>query len=397
MASGPRYTYIDLFAGCGGLSLGLYNAGWEGLFAVEKNPMAFATLKYNLIDKKQHYHWPKWLAQKNINIDDVLKYDRNELGSLKGKINLVAGGPPCQGFSFAGRRDEQDQRNQLVHSYLKFVELVEPEVVFFENVRGFTVKFAKKASKGIVYSDLVESRLKKLGFNPKSDIINFSEYGIPQRRNRFILVGIRGGDAETFFEKLKQNKKSFFKKKSLPEIISARDAISDLERCHGERQSPDSKNFKAGKYGPISSNYQELMRKNAPEYPDSHRFVNHTNKTKQRFQFYLENFPKNKNINQDMKESLNLRKHCITPMDPDLPSPSLTTLPDDYIHYSEPRVLTVREFARLQSFDDWFEFRDKYTTGGSFRTSEVPRYTQVGNAIPPLFVEQAGLVIKSMI
>jgi DNA (cytosine-5)-methyltransferase 1 len=397
MVASPQLTYIDLFAGCGGLSLGLYNAGWNGLFAIEKNPMAFATLKYNLMDNRHHFNWPKWLDQKNHDINDILKYHRDDLEALKGKIDLVAGGPPCQGFSFAGKRDEQDHRNQLVHSYLKFVDLVEPKMVFFENVRGFTSKFVKKSSDGIIYSDLVQAELKLLGYDVKPKIIDFSKYGVPQRRKRFILVGIAGGDANTFFEKLEKNKISFLKEKGLPEMVTASDAISDLERRHGEIKSPDSKNFKAGVYGPVASSYQEAMKKDYSKNPDSHRFVNHLNKTTERFQFYLDNFPKNKNLSEDAKERLNLKKRCIIPIDPDQPSPTLTTLTDDYIHYCEPRVLTVREFARLQSFNDWFEFKDKYTTGGTLRTSEVPRYTQVGNAIPPMFVEQAGQVIKAMI
>ena len=78
-------------------------------------------------------------------------------------------------------------------------------------------------------------------------------------------------------------------------------------------------------------------------------------------------------------------------------SPTLTTLPDDYIHYSEPRILTVREYARIQTFDDWFEIKGKYTTGGKLRRVEVPRYTQVGNAIPPLFGELAGNILKGLL
>ena len=84
-------------------------------------------------------------------------------------------------------------------------------------------------------------------------------------------------------------------------------------------------------------------------------------------------------------------------MHPNLPSLVLTSHPDDYIHYSEPRILTVREYARIQSFPDWFEFKEKYTTGGKARKREVPRYTQAGNAIPPLFAEQAGLALKQLI
>ena len=95
------YTVIDLFAGAGGLSLGLYLSGWHGLFAIEKNPFAFETLKYNLIDNKKHFDWPKWLPKTNHDINEVLKNYSEQLVDLQGKVDLVAGGPPCQGFSMA--------------------------------------------------------------------------------------------------------------------------------------------------------------------------------------------------------------------------------------------------------------------------------------------------------
>ena len=93
-----QYTVIDLFAGCGGLSLGLYQAGWNGIFAVEKNPNAFETLNYNLIERKQHFAWPEWLPVGPLNILDINKKYKKQLGKLRGHIDLVAGGPPCQGF-----------------------------------------------------------------------------------------------------------------------------------------------------------------------------------------------------------------------------------------------------------------------------------------------------------
>jgi DNA (cytosine-5)-methyltransferase 1 len=397
MADCPTLNYIDIFAGCGGLSLGLYNAGWKGLFAIEKNSMAFATLKHNLIDKRDHFEWPEWLLKEPHDIKTILEENRAELAALENKVDLVAGGPPCQGFSFAGKRDEQDHRNQLVNSYIDFVSLVKPKMIFFENVRGFTSKFIKKQSEGIIYSKIVAKKLDSLGFNVKPDIIDFSEYGIPQKRRRFILIGIRKGegDVDTFFEKLSRNKKLFLTKRGLSSTVSSSEAISDLEMRHGVIPSPDSKNFKAGRYGPAHTRYQEFMKGDCKNSPDSHRFVNHKNKTIEKFKSLM-TYPRNKNLPSGDKKSLNINKNCITPLDPNQPSPTLTTLPDDYIHYSEPRVMTVREFARLQSFNDWFEFREKYTTGGKFRVSEVPRYSQVGNAIPPLFVEQAGTVLKAM-
>src|SRR6187549_376979 len=125
-----QLNYIDLFAGCGGLSLGLYNAGWKGMFAIEKSPDAFATLSYNLIDKKNHFDWPGWLPKTNHDIKVVLKKFKEQLLKLRGKVDMVTGGPPCQGFSTAGKRDEEDKRNKLINDYIKFIELVKPRILF---------------------------------------------------------------------------------------------------------------------------------------------------------------------------------------------------------------------------------------------------------------------------
>ena len=160
--------YIDLFAGCGGLSTGLHLAGWRGAFAVERNSMAFSTLQANLIEKRAHFAWPSWLATKNWDIKELLTQKSAELATLKGKIDLIVGGPPCQGFSTAGRRQETDERNSLVHSYLAFVELVRPRAIFLENVRGFAMKFKANAEAGEDYSRVVMDKLKELGYKAAS-------------------------------------------------------------------------------------------------------------------------------------------------------------------------------------------------------------------------------------
>lgn len=393
------FSYIDIFAGCGGLSLGLHNAGWRGLFAIEKNPMAFETLHHNLIVKKDHFDWPAWLPIQAHDINVVLCEHRDELKALNGKVDLVAGGPPCQGFSFAGRRWEHDERNKLAESYVNFIDLVRPKILFFENVRGFTAPFIRRSSEGNTYSKIVTAKLEALEYNVEPKIIDFSEFGVPQRRRRFILIGVNEkGDAKQFFEKLQERKKSFLTRKGLPVTITAKDALSDIEREQGEHPSLDSNNFQAGEYGKPMNNYQKLMREGlTSEYPDSHRFANHKPKTIERFREFLEVYPRNKNVASLYRKNVDYKKNCLILLDPNAPSPTLTTLPDDYVHYSEPRILTVREFARLQSFNDWYEFKDKYTTGGKLRKFEVPRYSQVGNAIPPLFAEQAGHVLKVMI
>jgi DNA (cytosine-5)-methyltransferase 1 len=399
-------TYIDLFAGCGGLSLGLFKAGWRGLFAIEKSPDAFETLQYNLIQQTNHFQWPAWLEQKNHNINTVLQSRRSELEKLKGKVDMVTGGPPCQGFSTAGKRNEEDQRNKLILSYIKFIKLVEPKIIFFENVRGFTMGFDQNKTKGKKYSAYVIKKLTKAGYDVHGEIVDFSEFGVPQKRCRFILVGVRKdisqknhSKAEDFFRSLKENRKQFLVNRNLEMNVTLESAISDLLKQHGTIDSPDTKNFKHGIYQKSVNKYQAYLRMNVPDTSvvDSHRFPNHNPYIIDRFQYILNTAIRGKTISDDAKKKYSIKKHTIVPLDGNKPAPTVTTLPDDYVHYCEPRILTVRECARIQSFPDSYLFKGKYTTGGKMRVKEVPRYTQVGNAIPPLFGEQSGLALKELL
>ncbi len=395
-------TYIDLFAGCGGLSLGLHNAGWKGAFAIEKSEDAFKTLEHNLIKKKKHFDWPNWLEQKNHDINEVLVNNSENLISLRDKIDLVAGGPPCQGFSMAGRRIENDSRNDLINSYIKFIEYVRPKLIFFENVKGFTLGFKNNEKKGKAYSKYVVEELGSLGYNVKGQLIDFSKFGVPQKRTRFILVGIQNDflkqspnlNKDSFFEGIENNKESFLISKHLSMNPSLENAISDLLQANGEIDS-ETPNFKEGIYGKPASKYQKYIRKYKRKNSrvDSHRFAKHTETIKNRFQIALDE----KLTSSAYRERFQLKKSSTKILEANKPTPTITTLPDDYIHYCEPRIMTVREYARIQSFPDTYEFKGKYTTGGKRRTQEVPRYSQIGNAIPPLFGEQAGLILKQLI
>ena len=397
--------YIDLFAGCGGLSLGLHNAGWKGLFAIEKNRDAFKTLEYNLINQKQHFDWPNWLPQEAHEINEVISNYKEQLISLRGNVDLVAGGPPCQGFSMAGRRREDDSRNQLVNSYIQFIQLVKPKLILFENVKGFTLEFKKNREKGKEYASYVEEALQEAGYFVKGKLVNFGDYGVPQKRTRFILIGIKNDvpnaskeRAEEFFSLLEQNKYRFLKDKNLEVGTTLKEAISDLLKSNGLIQSPDTASYKAGVYSKPQSNYQQLMREGTgANMPDSHRFPKHREDITEKFSFILSKAQRNKDVDEEIRKCYNIKKHTVIPLDGDAKSPTITTLPDDYIHYCEPRILTVREYARIQSFPDWYKFQGKYTTGGKVRTQEVPRYSQIGNAIPPLFGEQSGEVLKELI
>lgn len=401
-----QYTYIDLFAGCGGLSLGLNRSEWKGLFAIEKSPHAFQTLEYNLIQQVKHFEWPKWLPQQAHDINEVIKNYSDNLKRLQGKVTLIAGGPPCQGFSIAGRRNEKDERNTLINSYIEFVSLVKPKLIFFENVKGFTMEFKNNEQKGRKYSQIVTDKLTKEGYHVFGQLINFGDYGVPQKRTRFILVGIRNDiknssleKAKSFFKMIEENKFSFLAEKKLPTNPTIEDALSDLLSSKATIETPDRKGFSSGVYQKMKSNYQRYIRKEneEAEIPNSHSFAKHSQKVIDRLRYVQSVSTECKNISEELKKQIGLSTQVLVPLQPKEQAPTVTSHPDDMIHYCEPRILTVRECARLQSFPDWFVFKGKYTTGGVLRKEEVPRYTQVGNAIPPLFGEQAGVILKQLI
>ena len=390
-------NYIDLFAGCGGLSLGLRNAGWHGLFAVEKNQDAFLTLKTNLIDTKNHYEWPEWLPQTNIDIYVLLKEYRSELKKLKGKVPLVVGGPPCQGFSMAGKRKSDDVRNKLFEAYLEFISLIKPDTLIFENVHGFTVAFSDDDGiRDESYSKKIVSALEREKYQVHSEMIDVSEYGVPQRRKRFILVASSKIDPKKFFELLTARRDSFLKSKGLTQTICVGDAIGDLLKSNGTVPCPDYKSFTSGNYGQAVSSYQKLMRIGAKgNVPNSHRFAKHKSETEDLFKKLIADSNEAKRYTPKTFEGL--KKRGITVLKANSACTTVTSIPDDFVHYCEPRIPTVRELARIQSFPDWYIFEGKYTTGGDRRKIDVPRYTQVANAVPPIFAEQVGLVLKEML
>jgi DNA (cytosine-5)-methyltransferase 1 len=280
--------------------------------------------------------------------------------------------------------------------------LVKPKLIFFENVRGFTQGFKKNNEKGRAYSSYVVERLENLEYTVKGQLIDFSEYGLPQKRTRFILVGIQNEfvlnnpniTRETFFNEIEKNKKDFLISKGLFANPTLENAISDLLKVNGTIQS-ETPNFESGVYGAIGSEYQKLLRTCIQQdfKVDSHRFAKHNDDIRIRFKIALDE----KLTSAEYRKRFKLKKSSTKILESDKPTPTITTLPDDYIHYCEPRILTVREYARIQSFPDTYHFKGKYTTGGIRRTQEVPRYSQIGNAIPPLFGEQAGIILNKII
>jgi DNA (cytosine-5)-methyltransferase 1 len=397
----PSRLFIDLFSGCGGLSLGLMMAGWRGLFSIEKSEDAFATFKANLCadEGRFKFQWPEWLPCEAMTTSHLLENYRADLESLKGRVDLIAGGPPCQGFSMAGLRSIDDPRNRLTQEYIEIVRLIQPKYLFLENVRGFQHPFAEDE---MPYSDRVALQLSSIGdfgYDVYSDLIDTSNFGVPQMRKRFIMICIRKDQnscSDGPLATLMRNVPAFRDQRAISGgKVGVREAIGDLEIRDQEpiAYAHDTR-FRQIRYTGERqlTAFQHLMRADvgADFVPDSLRLPNHRPEIVERFARILDHCPRGRTLSPENRKVFSTKKQCLTPLHPDMLARTVTTLPDDMIHYGEPRILTVRENARLQTFPDWFAFKGKYTTGGHRRKQECPRYTQVGNAVPPLFAEAVG-------
>jgi DNA (cytosine-5)-methyltransferase 1 len=273
----------------------------------------------------------------------------------------------------------------------------------------------------VSYAEKLIERLGEAGYVVEPELLDAKDFGVPQRRQRLFFLGVskRLQDMDfprpkALFQELKskQFREDFARKKRLDLPVHVREAISDLEtRGKGRRRIPHSdKGFSQLEYHAqheALSAYQRLMREEVAvgETMTSMRLANHSTDVTRRFVLLQTSDSTGPDVRTTRnvgeaeriamaREGVPTRKHRIHVLSKSDVSPTLTTLPDDIIHYSEPRILTVRESARLQSFPDWFRFTGKYTTGGNRRRKECPRYTQVGNAVPPLLAEAIGWVLR---
>lgn len=397
-----RIVFVDAFAGCGGLSLGLMQAGLQGRFAIEHDKFAFETLRANLLlrDSRFKFAWPRWLPKEPIAIDPLLQNYKTHLESLEGSIDLLVGGPPCQGFSSAGRRKHDDPRNNLFSSYLQIVDILKPRAVLIENVRGFTVDFDKGAAV-TNYSHKLREKLSAT-YDVFEELLDLTLFGVPQSRTRYFLLAFQPGlCSDNPFDLLRERLPSFLRSLRLKTPVSSWAAISDLELSRGGKQpSTETPGFDEIRYTSPLTHFQRLMGA-GETVPTDLRLARHSDEITDRFQEIIElshaQGRLNTSIGQDIKARFGLRKKALRVLDPDRPAPTITSLPDDLLHYREPRALTVRENARLQSFPDWFTFKGKYTTGGHLRKKEVPRFTQVANAVPPLVARAIGEMLADLL
>lgn len=507
------HSFIELFAGCGGLSLGLRSEGFNELLANELSPMPAETFALNLLgaDLRSEVFSATdpssrpvlWLDPSSDDIVERLSANPYEapqtdmhevadcknltgkfiigdirrlnsfIGSRKnplihGEVDLVSGGPPCQSFSLAGRREFGNQRNQLPWEFAKFVNVQKPRVALLENVEGILRPFKLENRKYYAWFEVCKA-FASIGYVTLPLLINARLTGVAQNRPRFIMLAVRedlvgrlSEQTAVWFEQgkrliaaQKQGDTDYDPKKWVchdltdKEIDDARDsflkplvAFSDTTKQRtvldaiGDLQDDDPL--------PQSKYVEEINRVLGPVLADPKRPVanlhhpNSTPRVRARFRVYQIMASSSPAVADNVKAILKEESHQLSdetirtlaksdlleysgPIDrsgeglleyltglhtkkfsqkalhKDQPAPAALSIPDDICHYSEARTLSVREMARIQSFPDAFEFRGIATTGGLRRRYQVPQYTQIGNAVPPLMGRALGKVANSLL
>lgn len=434
---------IDLFCGAGGCSEGLIQAGFHILFSSDISDMVEVTYTHRhkqlgLIQGENT--WFERSDIKDLTGADIYKHIMS-LEIFKDKevpqIDLMIGGPSCQGFSRAGRRDKSDPRNMLFGEYVRVVNEVKPKYIVLENVEGFIdMQFmGYQGITGIEYPDgsvtpyILRNELKEIGYDTlEPKILNAADYGVPQRRKRIIFIGYQRG--------LKPPK--YPEPTTRPEeYLTLLDAIGDLitnqekknevnpspsqyqvDSCLGRTPGIDGKPIRAKQIANTELSKQtDIVRERFELFEEGETGANlkkrvleqgidisqkpalvHLCSTQLKMTptEIIELF-RGAKATKEQVEILLTKKNIRQRWAADLPSATIVTIADDYISPWEPRTFSVREMARCQSFDDSFEFLGKRTTGGLLRRKEVPQYTQVGNAVPPLLAKAVALEIKKVL
>jgi DNA (cytosine-5)-methyltransferase 1 len=333
---------VDLFSGCGGLSFGLELAGFHTSLAVDNWGDALDTFSAN-------HPRAKTL------LGDLGDSNLARVTELSGPVEIVVGGPPCQGFSISGKRDPNDPRNRLYQGFVNVVEMIRPPLFMMENVPNLASMDSGKLLEEIIYD------FERLGYKTSHQILLASDYGVPQNRRRLILIGTRDKKPLQFSKgRLTQR----------DEKVTTFEAISDLP----EESIPNGAAYPTE----AESEYQTLMRRRSTGIWN-HEITRHSEQTVNTIALV----PDGGNYKDLPSHLQGTRKVNIawTRYPSYAPSMTIDTGHRHHFHYKFNRVPTVRESARLQSFPDTFHFLG----------SKTSQYRQVGNAVPPLLAKELGM------
>lgn len=355
------YNVIDLFCGCGGFSKGFEQAGFNVRFGIDLWNDAVVTYKHN---------FPNAVAL-NKDITKVSGKDiLNATKLTKKDIDVIIGGPPCQGFSVSGKRLLDDERNVLYKSFVEIVSELKPKVFVMENVPGLVNLFNGQVG------EQVKSDFTDIGYEVKMQILSADNYGVPQQRRRVFFIGL---NKEYFKDSgiYEYPEKTYGQGTNKPSITT-KDAIGDLDFVPDDRVLGEDIEYQI----PIQNDYQKQMRKDSKSI-FNHSITIHKDKTKE----IIAMVPDGGNYKDLPQELQSTRKVHIawTRMDSKKPCFTIDTGHNHHFHYRANRVPTVRESARIQSFPDNFKFI-------GIKTSQL---RQVGNAVPPLLAKAvAESIIK---
>lgn len=508
---------IDLFCGAGGFSEGILQAGFDILFSSDRSPMVQETYvnRHQQLGLEEGVDTHFELADiKELTSERIFEVINNlRYGNIfePGDIDVIFGGPPCQGFSRLGKRDASDPRNMLFHEYLRIIRDVRPRYVVMENVTGIldmlmldfpsVVRDESYLGQRLV-KEILKEELQELGYVLLDvQVLNSANFGVPQQRNRVVFLAYRNDvnpleypepdvlpevtvrEALTGLYNTNQNDLSEYAQNRIqgetPTVAGEnipREQITNMEESRHDKLV--SQRFSLYQYGENTravtnrlkaeginlrdtcpelfneSLFQVNLAINTGVINDTlvklnlfdnkfkaSRWLHFTNRqlailsslknNEHEFTSVLKSLASRLNTNLEQAntfwetvqpllnreysadafhhllmngeitdkigEAILTRKSIRTRLNPDSVSPTIVTLPDDFIHPYFDRVLTVREMARLQSFDDSFEFLGKRTTGGDKRSQETPQFTQVGNAVPPLLARAVALKVREAI
>lgn len=402
-------SVVDLFAGCGGLSLGLEMAGFRPVFVNELDPDAMESYLVNRRRAYPHLASPRGHSYDIFDVTaspgelDALSSHLRSVSEVK-DLDLVVGGPPCQGYSgighrrtFTGVQKLDIPSNHLYREMASVIRALRPKLFVFENVKGLlSSKWTSDGTKGEIWADVRATFESLDGYEVRHALVQAKSYGVPQNRPRILLVGIRrdlgwlpepglpadgllpapagtAPDPEDFLGDLVDP--AYLKKEATSTYPS--DAVTAAQRWF--RTDPDDQSvFPRG-------------------YPlNDHAYSRHDPRIVAKFAYMIQNGGAIRPEDQTRKFAQRVIPEAWGPEGPMI---TATSLPDDYVHFLQPRILTVREWARVQTFPDWYEFAGKRTTGGRRRAGdpgagkwsrELPKYTQIGNAVPVWLARTLG-------
>lgn len=389
-----KFTFVDLFAGCGGLSEGFYKEGFKALLHLEINPTACETLKTRM----KYYGYSEKEIECSVMCDDITRDGVIEdiEKRLSEAVDIIIGGPPCQAFSTVGRAQSPDSmnsdpRNYLFENYLEILNKLQPELFIFENVKGMLTA----RPQGVKIFDKIISEMRKtydVVDDPNILLLNAADYGVPQIRERVIIIGIKKGGkiklkSEDIYKLIKKTH-TIDGRNGTQKYVTVREAISDLPKLKagtGEDFSYRDDSIKNDFLNKIVS--QDGVIRN-------HIARNHNDKDQERYRILSKNKWQLKDL-QEVRPDLvhHDPKHFgnrYTVQEFDKPGKTVVAhLYKDgnlFIHPDpeQSRTFTVREAARIQSFPDDFVFEG----------SRTEQYKQVGNAVPPLMAQAFAKVIK---